>query len=60
MGVQVSRICINFYRAKFFEDLWLLQLGACGAVVAAFPRQQCNRVRAVVAAAAAWLWGWRQ
>ena len=31
----------------------LLQLGTCGAAVGAFPRQQCNIVRAVVAAATA-------
>jgi hypothetical protein len=38
----------------------LLQLGACGAAVAAFPRQQCDRARGVVAAAAAWLRGRRR
>ena len=35
----------------------LLHLGACGTAVATFPRQQCNRARAVVASAAAWLRG---
>ena len=48
------------WRRRWRHGWRLLQLGAGGAVVAALPRQQCNRVRAILAAAAAWLRCWRR